>query len=81
LAVIIIIVGAALSIFFGSHGYMLACAAAFFITPFGLLLGLLGAWKDKINEKAVIGIFLNIVLFVIGLFFNPISLIGGHNLH
>jgi len=81
LAVIIAILGVALSLIIGSSGYMFACAAAFFITPFGLLSGLLGIWKDNVNEKATIGIILNIVLFVIGLFLNPIALVGGHDLH
>ena len=81
IAIVIIMLGIILSVLFGSFGFAIACAIAFFAAPFGFLAGLLGTWKDKANEAATLGIILNVVVFVIGLFFNPIALIGGHNLH
>jgi len=81
LVVVTALSGVALSIIIGELGYWIACSAAWLITPFGLIFGLIGMRKDEDNDKAGVGIFLNILLFLIATIFHPLSLIGGHNLH
>jgi len=81
LVVFIVLAGFALSILFGELGYWVACSLTWLITPFGFIFGLIGMRKDTDSDKAGVGIFLNILLFLIATIFHPLSFVGWNDLH